>query len=328
MQQLTADTLDDLLLMVYPKILRNGQRVKASKGWNKELFGVVLELKNPLARLSRSETKGTVFSCLGETLWYLAGSAARAVLVEQIVESLRRIEFVHVVRDGEIDPRRADPASHLFDPIRAAAFWMRKGELDEAFWLVFLSTHFGKHVKYGWGLTRAVYGGSNGQTWTWKRVSRNVGEFRRWLSQNEVALKQRYAFSNHRKYQSLSAYSKVGTGAVVESYVKWVAPPRTHLQMIQELHKKVGQDPRAVFDSVYQSMDLVMGFGRLGKFDYLTMLGKLGVAPIEPGSAYLVGATGPLQGARLLFANNPKAKLNLSSAGLPYLLRHQPDSVA
>ena len=52
-----------------------------------------------------------------------------------------------------------------------------------------------------------------------------------------------------------------------------------------------------------------MGFGRLGKFDFLTMLGKLGVAPIEPGSAYLVGATGPLQGARLLFANDPKAKV-------------------
>src|SRR6266702_4047727 len=74
MQQLIAETLDDLLLMVYPKILQNGQRVKASKGWNKELCGVVLELKNPLARLSRTETKGTVFSCLGETLWYLAGS--------------------------------------------------------------------------------------------------------------------------------------------------------------------------------------------------------------------------------------------------------------
>jgi thymidylate synthase len=33
-----------------------------------------LELKNPLARLSRTETKGTVFSCLGETLWYMAQS--------------------------------------------------------------------------------------------------------------------------------------------------------------------------------------------------------------------------------------------------------------
>jgi thymidylate synthase len=74
MQQMIADTLDDLLLKVYSKILQNGQRVKASKGWNREISGVVLELKNPLARLSRTETKGTVFSCLGETLWYLARS--------------------------------------------------------------------------------------------------------------------------------------------------------------------------------------------------------------------------------------------------------------
>ena len=73
-RQLTADTLDDLLLKVFPKVLRNGERVKASKGWNRELSGVVLELTNPLARLSWTETKGTVFSCLGETLWYLARS--------------------------------------------------------------------------------------------------------------------------------------------------------------------------------------------------------------------------------------------------------------
>src|ERR1700710_2935957 len=74
MQQLVEDTLDDLLRTVFPKILRGGQRVRASKGWNRELSGVVLELRNPLARLSRTETKGTVFSCLGETLWYLAKS--------------------------------------------------------------------------------------------------------------------------------------------------------------------------------------------------------------------------------------------------------------
>jgi hypothetical protein len=187
---------------------------------------------------------------------------------------------------------------------------MRKGELDEAFWLVFLSTHFGKHVKYGWGLTRAIYGGSNGETWTWKRVSENVDAFRSWMSKTEADLKSKYAFSNHRKYQSLSAYSDTGTGAVIASYVSWVAPPRTHLQMIQELHTKIGQDPRVVFDSLYGSMDTVMGFGRLGKFDFLTMLGKLGVAPIEPGSAYLVGATGSLQGARLLFTNDAKAKIS------------------
>ena len=36
------------------------------------------------------------------------------------------------------------------------------------------------------------------------------------------------------------------------------------------------------------------------------MVGKLDLAPIEPGSTYMPGATGPLTGARLLFGK-PKA---------------------
>jgi hypothetical protein len=264
---------------------------------------------NDISRGVALDSKLVKFDSEVEPLLGVKNGTARSVFVEQIVDSLRRIEFVHTVRDGKLDPRRADPSSDLFDPIRAAAFKMRKGELDEAFWLIFLSTHFGKHVKHGWGLTRAVYGGSNGETWTWERVTKNVKAFRGWLHKNEAVFKAKYAFSNHRKYQSLSANSDVGTGAVVASYVSWMAPPRTHLQMIQEVHTKVGQDPQAVFDFLYRSMNAVMGFGRLGKFDFLTMLGKLGVAPIEPGSAYLVGATGPLQGARLLFTNDTKAKV-------------------
>ena len=69
---LSKKTLDDLLRAAFEKILDQGIRVKATKGSNTELAGVVLELQNPRARLSRTETKGTVFSCLGETLWYLA----------------------------------------------------------------------------------------------------------------------------------------------------------------------------------------------------------------------------------------------------------------
>jgi thymidylate synthase len=74
MQHLVADSLDDLLRMTYRKILDSGESVTATKGSNIELLCVVLELRNPLARLSRTETKGTLFSCLGETLWYLAKS--------------------------------------------------------------------------------------------------------------------------------------------------------------------------------------------------------------------------------------------------------------
>ncbi|MBY0530537.1 MAG: thymidylate synthase [Xanthobacteraceae bacterium] len=71
----SEETLDDLLHVVFEKILKEGTKIpSSSKGSNTELWGVLLELRNPLARLSRTEMRSTAFSCLGETLWYLAGS--------------------------------------------------------------------------------------------------------------------------------------------------------------------------------------------------------------------------------------------------------------
>ncbi len=71
---ISEETLDDVLLHVSEKILDSGHPIEASKGNNIELAGVLLELKNPRARLSRTETRGKPFSCLGELCWYLAKS--------------------------------------------------------------------------------------------------------------------------------------------------------------------------------------------------------------------------------------------------------------
>lgn len=65
-------TLDDVMRTVIEEVLSHGDRVKPSKGWTTELTGVLLEITNPLSRLSRTETKGKPFSCLGELCWYLA----------------------------------------------------------------------------------------------------------------------------------------------------------------------------------------------------------------------------------------------------------------
>ena len=73
---LTEDSLDDLLRAVFEAVLERGEAVSATKGPNRELRGVTLQLTNPRARLSRSESRGKVFSALGELLWYLSGSAA------------------------------------------------------------------------------------------------------------------------------------------------------------------------------------------------------------------------------------------------------------
>lgn len=83
---LKAATLDDLLAKVFEKLLKSKVRLRATKGDNVEISGVVLELTQPRARLSRTEVKGTIFSCLGEFLWYVSCSNSS----EQMVYYLSR----------------------------------------------------------------------------------------------------------------------------------------------------------------------------------------------------------------------------------------------
>jgi len=65
-------SLDGILFKVYTELLSRPIDVVATKGSNSEIFGCLIELTNPRARLSITETKGKAFSPLGELLWYLS----------------------------------------------------------------------------------------------------------------------------------------------------------------------------------------------------------------------------------------------------------------
>ena len=69
----TAKTLDDLMHQVLERLLHSRNRVAGTRGATRELNGVLLKIANPRARLSRSVSRGKVFSGLGELLWYLSG---------------------------------------------------------------------------------------------------------------------------------------------------------------------------------------------------------------------------------------------------------------
>jgi hypothetical protein len=239
----------------------------------------------------------------------LRDPACRETFREQILESIHRISFIQILRNREISDRRADPNDELFNPLKAAMVQQRRGNTEEAFWLVFLFVHFGKHARGGWRYAREVYGRlGDGRVWDWASTSRNPASFRDWLHAHQNDLKRPGAgFGNHRKRESLDARSAIGTGAVVKSYVRWVNPPRSHQQLVAEAVARNNNDPMAAFDDLYGSMDVVVRFGRLARFDYLTMLGKLELAPITPGSPYLEGSSGPLKGAQLLFGRQEAA---------------------
>lgn len=69
-----ADTIDDLMSDVITELLNRPFDVVPTKGPSSEIFGAMLQLNNPRARLSLTETRGKTFSALGEFLWYMAKS--------------------------------------------------------------------------------------------------------------------------------------------------------------------------------------------------------------------------------------------------------------
>lgn len=223
----------------------------------------------------------------------------------QMIASLRRLDYTRHVKSRDINLDRLNPSSDLFDPERGATLLARQGSVNEAIWLIFLATHFGQNGKHGWRMLRDVYSGLGNGTWSWARASANRHAFRAWLQQAVGQVGG--AFGNHRKYETLNPTSPQGTASVIESFVTCFTPsPEEWFRM---LVKEVGNDPHALFDTAYRRLAIAR-FGRLAKFDFLALLGRLDLAPIEPGSAYLKGATGPLRGARLLINGDVQDKAN------------------
>lgn len=278
-------------------------------GWGR--VGVIRPKNEHAARQLRARLRD--FDRRRISLPGIAGDQELDVFVGQLVESIRRVDYVARLRERDISVRRTDPRDTMFDALRAAIVHQRGGDVEEAFWLVFLFVHFGKHRNGGWRYAREVYGrlGAPG-TWNWSAVSTDPGAFRDWLAENQSRLKRKGVpggFGNHRKYESLDPYSSRGTGEAFESYVRWVAPPRTHAILIANTVRAARHDGGVAFDVLYRAMEAVSTFGRTAKFDYLAMLGKLSLAPITPAFPYLSGSTGPLKGARRLFTGDPNCRI-------------------
>jgi len=275
--------------------------------------------KNPLLAnpvlAKELDQKLKAYRVNGKALPGIPSTVEREALVAQMVDSVARIDYVKAIAKRPVSPKRLDPKEiKMFDPLRAAIQHMRDGNEDEAFWLVFLFVHCGKHLTKGYSLLRMVYGALDDDfVWTWKRFTQNPNDFSVWLGQHMRTVLQRrkeFPFGNHRKYESVEQLD-----VVLASYAAWIASNNSHRRFINAAKAKVGNDPKLLFDYLYKSMDAVHRFGRTAKFDYLTMLGKIGLADIEPPVAYMVHATGPVRGARLLFSgavdNNTLSKQTL-----------------
>ncbi len=105
---ITAESLDDLLHQTYQYILDNGERIVPSRGPATEVRNCVLTLQNPRSRISLSEVRSPVISCVGEFLWYLSGSDSINFIEYYIRHYRNQINFLPNTKDpvpGAYGPR-------------------------------------------------------------------------------------------------------------------------------------------------------------------------------------------------------------------------------
>lgn len=114
MFQASADSLDDLMRAVFKRLLAKRSstfKVSSRKGNSTEIFGALIKLTDPRARLGRSMGRARIFSPLGELMWYLSGSNALD-FIQYYIRDYHEFSDDGVSLNGAYGPR-------IFSPDRA-----------------------------------------------------------------------------------------------------------------------------------------------------------------------------------------------------------------
>lgn len=102
--EIIDDSVDNILMQLYQELPKHPVKTAGSRApIVAEIVGASMCLKNPRARISRSESRGKPFSALGELLWYLSGSDRLDFIKEYIREYQK--DAVDGILEGAYGPR-------------------------------------------------------------------------------------------------------------------------------------------------------------------------------------------------------------------------------
>jgi hypothetical protein len=218
----------------------------------------------------------------------------------------QREEEQTIARDPGAQDQLEQPFADSWDPRRAIVQWHRAGDVEEATWLTFLTSYFAAaEGDDRWRSVRTVYSGFGEHRTSWRAVYQDASAA---LAPCTSRPKEYAAlsFGNHRKNEPLKADHRYGIEAVVRSYLTLVKRLGNGSQA--QMFTRYNGDRGLKFHKLLVEVTGVLRFGRLGAFDFLTLLGTLGVHPLAPAHLYLEGSTWPLEGARRLLGAPDRAK--------------------
>lgn len=229
-----------------------------------------------------------------------------------LAEALEEVRSMVILKQNVVNGNGMSHKNSAFDPLTLAVLQQQQGNDEEAWWLVFLAAYFGKHKKTVWALLQGVYTALDTSIqWTWENTYLNKKLFDQWINDNQEFLRKLGSFGEQHKYQTLDVHKTAKVVADINSYIDWVQQNGSHKEILNNAVRQVGSKPGDLFHYLYLSIDKGTHLTRPLKFEYLTLIGKLGLADIEPVDAYLMELPALKKGARWLFIGNEDANIGV-----------------
>lgn len=200
-----------------------------------------------------------------------------------------------------------------FDPIAMAFTYNLRGDIDEACWLLFLLSYFGRHPRHEWRLLEKIYFGFGKRAqWTWEYASSDPSAFASWLMEYQYDLYRSGNLGNAHKFVSFDNHKAMKTADHIIGYISWVKSAKGHRQLLSDAVSSVDGLPSLIFNMLYTAINSQLRFKKAITFEYLSLLGIIGMINIEPGRPYLSDHLFSKLGANWLFDATAGSKLRTS----------------
>jgi hypothetical protein len=223
--------------------------------------------------------------------------------IAQLIHSLRRTHYIEAIKKRNLSPERMDPRNENFDPLKASIIHLENKNFNESIWLIYLSTFFGKNIDSGWNLVRLVYLGPN-SVWTFENIKNNFNSFKEWYENTWNKISEtnsiKNKFGNHRKYSTLDPLKNNNPIECFEDYLHKVG--ENHINLLNYIETNSENKKLSKFSLSYEFSEF-KSFGRMSKFDFSSMLCKIGIIESEIDKAFINDSTGPLKGLKDLLGN-------------------------
>lgn len=182
----------------------------------------------------------------------------------------------------------------------------RCNNIDQAKWILFLSSLIAENDGENWDLFEAIYYRlNNDDNWDWKNILNSFVDFKKWIVENHKTLSQKGRMGIIYKCTAFDQSKSENFVKHIEEYLDWVKEEN-------RLNNKDTVHPDKCFNESFTSMSAKLSCDPLVIFNFLSILVGFGIIKNKPTQFYFQEINLAKKGVKwLLYSEEKNNKITI-----------------